>query len=305
MKKLLGALLVVLCLTVADAGAGEKYRIALVTKAMDAEFWLDMRRGGNDAANKLGNVNLSVMAPDREVNVQQQVQLVEDMLSQGLDGLVIAPCGSAELKPIMQRAVDEGVPVILVDTDADWDAKTAYVGTNNRLGGQMAGERIAKSLNGKGNIALVTGIMGHQTHIDRLAGCKEVLAKYPGIKIVAEQPANSQRDLAMTVTENILTSNPDLDFVFATAATMAMGAYEAIQADGSKCKLVGFDADTEVLRLIKQGQVDSLVAQGPYDMGRIGVESMVKVLQGEKLPKLIDVPTALVTIENVAQYLKE
>lgn len=305
MKKLFALVVLALVMNMCVAGAGERYRIALVCKAMDAEFWLDMRQGGNDAAKKLGNVDLTVMAPDREVNVQQQVQLVEDMLIQGLDGLVIAPCGSEELKPVMQKAVDEGVPVMLVDTDANWDAKTAYIGTNNRLGGQMAGEHIAKSLNGKGTVAFVTGVMGHQTHIDRLAGCKEVLAKYPDIKIVAEQPANSQRDLAMNVTENILTSNPDLDFVFATAATMAMGAYEAINNNRADTKLVGFDADTEVLVLIRDGKVDSLIAQGPYDMGRIGVESMAKVLQGEKLPKLIDVPTALVTKENVADYLKK
>ena len=287
------------------AAAGEKaIKLALVCKAMDSEFWIDMRTGAQKAARELG-VDLVVMAPDREVNVQQQVQIVEDLISQKVTALALAPCGAQELIPVMQSAKAAGIPVILVDTDANWSDKLAYVGTNNRLGGQMAGEHIVKSLNGQGKVALITGVMGHQTHIDRVEGAEEVFKKYPGIKVVSKQPANSQRDLAMSVMENVLTANPDLDFAFATAAVMAMGAYEAIAAENAKCKLIGFDADSEVLALIKQGKVDSLIAQDPHAMGYLSIESLVKVIRGGSIGKIVDVPTGLVTKDNVDGYLKK
>jgi ribose transport system substrate-binding protein len=285
--------------------AGEKkFKLALVCKALDSEFWQDMRTGGLKAGQELG-VEVIVMGPDREVNVQQQVQIVEDLITQRIDGLALAPCGAQELIPVMQSAKAAGIPVILVDTDANWSDKLAYVGTNNRLGGRMAAEHIAKSLDGKGKVALITGVMGHQTHIDRVEGAEEIFKKYPDIKIVSKQPANSQRDLAMSVMENILTSNPDLDFVFATAAVMAMGAYEAIAADNADTQLIGFDADTEVLTLIKQGKVDSLIAQDPTAMGYLGIQALVKVLKGGTIDKVIDVPTGLVTRGNVDQYFKK
>lgn len=305
MRKLTMAALAALLVFGSLAHAGEKrFKIALVCKAMDSEFWLDVRNGGEAAAKAAGNVDLVVMAPDREVNVQQQVQLVEDLIVQGIDGLAIAPCGAQELMPVMDKAADEGIPVILVDTDAPWDRKNAYVGTNNYAGGKMAGEFIARDLNGKGKVALITGIMGHQTHIDRVNGCEDVFKAYPGITVVAKQPANSERALAMSVMENILTSNPDLDYVFATNSPMTLGTHQAVQADRSDCKIIGFDADTEIFPLIRDGEIQGIIAQGPFDMGRLGVESMVKVLSGQSIPKVVDVPTQLITKANVAEYIK-
>ncbi|MCC8115638.1 MAG: sugar ABC transporter substrate-binding protein [Planctomycetes bacterium] len=295
---------VLFCLCAVQAGE-KRYKFALVCKAMDSEFWTDMRNGATEAAARLGNVDVVVLAPDREVNVQQQVAIVDDLIVQNVDGIAIAPCGANELIPVMEEARNAGIPVILVDTDAAWENKLAFAGTNNRKGGRQAGERIVNLLGGKGTVAIITGIMGHQTHIDRVAGAMEVFSQYPGIRIVAQQPANGERSLGMTVMENILTGNPDLDALFSTNATMGLGAYEAAKAVDAKCIIVGFDSDSEMLGLIKAGEIDSLVAQGAYDMGHIGIESLYKHLQGESIPKLIDVPSELVTRENVDKHLKK
>jgi ribose transport system substrate-binding protein len=304
MRKALLALMAAL-LAGGSGLAGEKPVIGLICKAMDSEFWQDVKRGGEDARKGLGNIDLVVMAPDREINVQQQVQIVEDLITQGVDGLALAPCGAQELIPIMEKAAAAGIPIVLVDTDAPWDKKIAYVGTNNRKGGEMAGEYMAKAMGGKGKVALITGVMGHQTHIDRVGGVEDVFKKFPGVAIVAKQPANSERALGMAVMENILTSNPDLSFTFCTNAEMTLGAYEAIKAQNSKCKLMGFDSDSQVLKLIKDGEVDSLIAQSPYDMGRLGVEAVAKVLAGGKVDKIIDVATGVVTKDNVDKYLNK
>ena len=283
--------------------AGE-IRIALVLKALDAEFWLSVKAGAEQAAKENPDVKLTVLAPDREVNVQQQVQIVEDLLVQGVDVLALAPCGGKELMPVMDNAHAMGVPVVLVDTDAPWDKKVAYVGTNNIVGGGLAGEYIAKRLNGKGKVAIISGVMGHQTQMDRVIGATEALKKNPGIDIVATQPANAERALAMTVMENILSSHPDLDAVFCSNDPMAMASLEAITADRSHAFVVGFNADGEALESIKAGGLAATVAQSSFNIGKYGVETAVKAFKGEKVPAHVDTGTELITRDNVDELLQ-
>lgn len=278
-------------------------KVAMVLKALDAEFWLSVKNGAEDAAKEAGNVTLSVMAPEREINVQQQVQIVEDQLVQGIDVLCLAPCGSQELMPVMDRARAMGIPVILVDTDAPWEHKAAYVGTNNIIGGNLAGEYIAKRLNNKGKVALITGVMGHQTMMDRINGCKEVLEKYPDIQIVAMQPANSERALAMTVVENILSTHFNMSAFFCANDPMAMAAVEAVKADKSDAFVVGFNADKDANESIKSGDLAATIAQSSYNIGKRGVETAIKVFNKEPVPAHVDTGTELVTIDNVDEYL--
>jgi ribose transport system substrate-binding protein len=302
MKKHALTIVAAFFLAICIAPAGE-IKIAMVLKAFDSQFWLDVKAGAEDAAKAAG-ASIVVMAPDREINVQQQVQIVEDQLVQGIDVLCLAPCGGQELMPVMDRAYDMGIPVVLVDTDAPWDKKAAYVGTNNVIGGNLAGEYIARRLEGKGKVALISGIMGHQTQIDRIKGCIEMLEKHPGITIVSQQPANSDRGLAMTVAENIMNSNPDLDALFCSSDPMAMGALEAVLADKSDAVVVGFNADREALESIKAGLLSATVAQSSYNIGKVGVETAVKVYNQESVPAHVDTGTELVTIDNVDAYLK-
>ncbi|MCC8166694.1 MAG: sugar ABC transporter substrate-binding protein [Planctomycetes bacterium] len=302
MRKSVVALVAVAFFACSSLFAGEM-KVAMVLKALDAEFWLTVRQGAVDAAKEAG-ISLSVMAPDRELNVQQQVQIVEDQLIQGIDVLCLAPCGSQELMPVMDRANEMGIPVILVDTDAPWPKKAAYVGTNNIIGGKLAGEYIAKRLGGKGKVALVTGVMGHQTMMDRINGCKEVLEKYPDIKIVAMQPANSERALAMTVVENILSTHFDLGAIFCANDPMAMAAVEAVIQDKSDAFVVGFNADQDALESIAEGALAATVAQSSYNIGKRGIETAIKVFNGESVPAHVDTGTELVSAENVKEFMK-
>ncbi|SDY09731.1 substrate-binding protein domain-containing protein, partial [Acetomicrobium thermoterrenum DSM 13490] len=198
-KVLLGLLILVFMVAlIANPSKAQdnKYRIGVVFKALDSDSWLTMKKGV-EAAMESHNVEATILAPDREVNVQQQVQIVEDLITQGVNALCIAPSGSQELIPTFEKAYQAGIPVLLIDTDAPWDKKACYIGTDNYQGGTVAGSFISQSLNGKGKVALITGIMGHQTHMDRVKGAEDVFAKFPDIKIVAKQPANSERALGM------------------------------------------------------------------------------------------------------------
>ncbi|MCR4431910.1 MAG: sugar ABC transporter substrate-binding protein [Tepidanaerobacteraceae bacterium] len=283
----------------------KKLTIAVIPKALDSEFWLDVKNGAEKAAQE-NNVDLIVLAPDKESNVEQQFRIIEDMIQKKVDALLVAPCDSAGVVPFIDKANQANIPVFTVDTNADGGKIVSFVGTDNKLGGKIAGERVIKLLNGKGKVALIVGVPGQQTMRDRAAGFKEALAGAPDIKLVAEQPANSERALAMTVMENILQANPDLNAVFACSTLMAMGAMEAVEAAGKldQIKVIGFDSQKESLEAIKAGKLDSLVAQSPFNMGYLGVKAAVDYINKKDVSNRIDTGTELVTKENVDKYMK-
>lgn len=283
-----------------------KPRVAVVVKALDSEFWLQLKNGVEAAARENPQMEVSIMAPPREIDIDQQVALLENQIAKKVSVLVVAPAGVAQVIPVLERARASRIPVILVDTDAPWEGKLSFVGTDNRLGGRLAGEYLVKRLSGHGRVALLTGIPGVETHESRAAGFREALAAAPAVRIAAEQPANSERALAMSVMENLLTSNAQLDAVFATNDQMALGALEAVSARGraGKIEIVAFDAGREVLGQIRTGRIGAAVAQRPFEMGRRSVEAAVRVLRGESIERRIDTGTALITAANVQEFLR-
>lgn len=308
MKHLLSVTLAVLTAGMAlgcGRGSGGK-TVALVPKAMDSEFWLAVGGGARQAAASRSDVTLSIVAPDREINIDQQVSILEDQLRRGVSVLIVAPTGSAQVVPVLEQAASRKIPVILVDTDAPFAGKVSYIGTDNRAGGALAARYIARTV-GAGSVALVHGVPGNQSQDDRAAGFEEALRQAAGIQLVARQPANSERALGMTVMENILTAHPDLKAVFATNDQMALGAMEAVEARGlgGKVAIVGFDATEEAVRAIQAGKMSASVAQRPSEMGRLSVEAALALLDGKAVEPRVDTGTELVTKQNVATYLKQ
>jgi ribose transport system substrate-binding protein len=287
-----------------DGGNGKK-TIAFVPKAMDSEFWLTMRAGAEKAIEGRDDVVLSVLAPDREINVDQQVSILEDQIQRGAKALVVAPAGSAQVLPVLQDAIGRSIPVILVDSDAPLSGKASYAGTDNRAGGTLAAKHVIEKV-GSGKIAIITGVPGNQSQDDRAAGFLETIATVPGLQIVSRQPANSERSLGLTVMENILTAHPDIKAVFATNDQMALGAVEAIKARSPQAGIavVGFDATAEAVQAIIDGTMSASVAQRPFEMGRRSVEAALALIDGRTVEPRIDTGTELVTTLNAKGYKK-
>jgi ribose transport system substrate-binding protein len=280
--------------------------IAFVTKALDSEWWQRVKSGAEEAARADPAVRLSVLAPEREVNIDQQVSILENQVTKGISALAVAPAGASEVLPVLERAKAARIPVLIVDTDINWPSKLSYIGADNQRAGRLAGEYIATALEGKGKVAVIRGILGVATHEDRLAGFREAISKSPGIGIAAVQPANSERALGMSVMENILTSHPDLRAVFATNDQMALGAVEAIAARNltGKVLVVGVDATSEAVRAVQAGRLTADVAMHPEVLGRDAVEAAIKAARNEPVAKRIDTGETLVTKENAAQFLR-
>ena len=294
-----------------DPGASvqpKEIEIALVTKAMDSEFWLVMADGAKAAAAARPGVKLSIVAPDREINIDQQVTILEDQTRKGVKALVVSPAGSAQVLSALEQATQRGVPVVLVDTDAPFDKKVTYIGTNNRRGGQLAAKGLAEAIgSAHAEVALISGVPGNESQDERALGFIDAVAsEYPNLKLVAQQPGNSERALGLTVMENILTAHPNVKGVFATNDQMALGAMEALEARGlrGKVKIVGFDATKEAVQATVDGRLAGSVAQNPFLMGQRGVEAALAALDGKPVEKRIDTGTELVTAANAAKYLK-
>ena len=284
-----------------------KPTVALVLKTLNHPFFVDMRRGAQEAADRLG-VNLQVQAAEREIDVEKQMQIVENMIQTGIQALVITPSGSREIVSALVKARNAKVPIVIVDTRVDAKAASdagvrteTFVGSDNYAGGKLAGEYLVKATGGKAHVGILEGIPGHETGDSRMRGFRDAVKDAAGVSIVASQPANWERDQGFNVFQNMLQAHPDIDSVFACSDLMALGAIEAIAAAGKTgtIRVIGFDALDDAKKAIAAGTLDASVAQFPSEMGRVAVESAVKVIRGEKIPEDIKVKLELVTKDNV------
>ena len=313
MKKTLAFVLVVAAASLScnreapGSTSNAKPTVALVLKTLNHPFFVDMRRGAQEAADRLG-VNLQVQAAEREIDVEKQMQIVENMIQTGIQALVITPSGSREIVSALVKAKNAKVPIVIVDTRVDAKAaadagvKTeTFVGSDNYAGGKLAGDYLVKVTGGKAHVGILEGIPGHETGDSRLRGFRDAVKDAAGVTIVASQPANWERDQGFNVFQNMLQAHPDIDSVFACSDLMALGAVEAIRAAGKTgtIKVIGFDALDDAKKAIAAGTMEASVAQFPSEMGKAAVESAVKVIRGETLPADINVKLALVTKDDV------
>ena len=284
-----------------------KPTVALVLKTLNHPYFVDMRRGAQEAADRLG-VTLQVQAAEREIDVEKQMQIVENLLQTGIKALCITPSGSREIISALVKARDAGIPIVVVDTRVDAKAAAdagvvpkTFVGSDNYEGGRLAGQRVIKASGGNARVAVLEGIPGHETADSRLRGFRDAVADHPGITIVASQPANWERDQGFNVFQNMLQAHANIDTVFAASDLMALGAIEAIAAAGKtgKIRVVGFDALDDAKKAIAAGTMDASVAQFPAEMGRVAVESAVKAMRGEALPADVKVKLELVTKDTL------
>ena len=203
--------------------------IALVMKTLNNPFFIDMESGAREAADRLG-VNLIVQAADRELDVERQMQICENLIQRKVDVLCVTPSGTREIIPAIVKANASNIPVIIVDTRADLEAlaqaggRTAsFIGSDNYDGGKIAGQFLAETLHGRGKVAILEGIPGHETADSRRQGFLDAIAGHSNIELVTSQPANWERDQGYNVFQNMLQAHPGINGLFAASDLMALG----------------------------------------------------------------------------------
>lgn len=290
------------CAPAAAPAASDKLKIAVVVKAVTSDYWKIVGEGVADAMVVDPTIKATFLGPNEETDIEGQIRIIEAQISAKVDALAVAPSQADQLAPTLQKAVDAGIPVVLVDTNiATFDAKSAFVGTDNRLGGVMAGEFMAGKLKAGDKVAIIRGAAGDPVHNLREEGAMESM-EAAGLVVVAVQPADSDRAKGQTVAENLLTANPDLKGIYATNDEMALGALNAAKAAGKTLVIVGFDASPDALDSIEAGELSGSVAQFPKKIGELGTLTAAAVARGETVEAFVNTGVDVVSIDNVAKF---
>jgi len=281
--------------------AAAQRRIAVVPKGTTHIFWQSVRRGAEDAGLEAG-VRIFWNGPERESDRDKQIQIIRDFIVQRVSGIVVAPLDSKALVPCVEEIYGKKIPCAIIDSGIETDKYETFVATDNYRGGVIAARRMGQILGGRGKIIVVKYMPGSASTTNRENGFIDTITKeFPEIEIVDTKYGMDTVETALQATEDLLTKNPALDGLYACNASTAVGAIQGLRSQGrvGKIKMVGFDTESALLDGLKEGIIDSLVAQNPYMMGYEGVKAVVARLDGKEVPKRIDTGVALITLENL------
>lgn len=248
--------------------------------------------------------NVEVSVQDANFDVAKQLQQVENFINSGYDAIVIKPVDAEGCQTISQACTDAGVPLIVVNAEIIGSEYTTYIGSDHVLAGQLQSQFVADKLGGKGKVAILQGELIVAAAGMRTDGNEEIIAKYPDMEVVSKQEALWMRDTAINKTENWINSGLEINAILANNDEMALGAIIALKASGIDDVLVcGIDATEDALNALKDGTMAMTVFQNGFGQGYEGVAAAVKVLNGEKVEKYIDVPYEQVLPEQADEYL--
>jgi len=290
------------------AAGNKKLTIAVIPKGTTHEFWKSIHAGANKAASELTaqgtEVEVIWKGPLREDDREQQIQVVEGFTSQGVNGVVLAPLDDRALVRPVEEAKRANVPTVIIDSGLQTDAIVSFVATDNRKGGSLAADRMGQLLNGKGKVLVLRYAEGSASTTEREEGfLTEIKAKYPGIELVStDQYAGATRDTAKRASENLLNRFGDeVQGIFTPNESSTAGMLLALQDinKAGKISFVGFDASQVFIDAMRAGQLHGIVVQNPFNMGYLGVRTMVDQILGKPVEKKIDTGVMLVTKENL------
>jgi len=285
------------------AGGGARtFRIAVIPKGMTHEFWKSIHAGAVQAAGELG-VEILWKGPQKEDDRAQQITVVEDVISRGVDGIVLAPLDDRALIRPVQDAGREKIPVIIIDSGLQGRDYISFVATDNYQGGVLAARRMGELLSGKGRIFMVRYLEGSASTAERERGFLETVTKdWPGLRLlVKDQFAGATTESAYQLGENLLGRFPDVEGVFCPNESSTFGMLRALQESrlAGKVKFVGFDSSPKLVQALRDGHLHGLILQNPVKMGYLGVTWMVQYLRGRTIPDRVDTGVTLVTKETM------
>lgn len=276
-----------------------KRTIAVIPKGNANMFWQSVHAGAVAAARE-ANVGIIWNGPATETDYTGQLKIVDTMINRGVDAIVLAPIDRKAMVSVVERAAREKIPVIICDSGIDTGQFVSQVATDNYHAGEMAADRMAEILNGKGKVAILAVQPGAASTMAREQGFEDMVRKkYPRIEIVDKQYGMSDFAISLSKAENMLTGHPDLDGIFASNESSTVGASQALKERQTKVKLVGFDWSPPLLDGLKNHTIDSLVVQDPFRMGYEAVHTAVARLNGQAVTKINNLVPKLVNLGNL------
>ena len=312
MRKIIASLAILLACSFAactpQTGGSKKFTIAVVPKGTTHPFWKSVNAGAMKAAAdyKTQGVDVELIwkGPLREDDREQQIQVVEGFISQGVSGIVLAPLDNKALVRPVEEAKRGGIPTVIIDSGLDSEQITSFAATDNRKGGNMAAERLGQLLRGKGKVIMLRYLEGSASTTDREEGFLEVMrSKFPEVELIStDQYAGATRDSAKRTAENLLQRYGDqVTGVFASNEPATTGMLLALQDRGlaGTITFVGFDSSPQFIDAMKSNQMQGIVVQNPFAIGELGVKAMIDSLLGKPVEKRVDTGVMMITPENM------
>jgi ribose transport system substrate-binding protein len=285
-------------------GQREKLVIAVVPKATSHEFWKAVHAGAVKGAKKAG-VDVIWKGPITESDREMQINVVQDFVAQGVDGICLAPLDSQALTGVVREAHAAGIPTLIFDSGLDeTEGVISFVATDNYHGGELAGRRLGELLGGKGRVIVLRYAVGSQSTDEREQGCLDVLAReFPAIEILSSNEYGGETaDKALAKAQQLLLSFGDrVDGVFTPTQHVSTGMLRALDEQGlaGKVKFIGFDAGPELVQALAKGKMHGIVLQDPVGMAELAVTTMAAHVRGEKVEPKIATGESLATPENM------
>lgn len=285
---------------------GGGLRIAVIPKGTTHDFWKSVHAGAIKAAREVGDAEVIFRGPEREDDREQEIALVQNFISSGVDAIVVAPLDAQALLAPVRQATAAGIPVIIIDSALAGEVGkdfVSFVATDNYRGGQLAGQRLGEVLGDKGRVLLLRYQEGSASTTKREQGFLAALREHHGDieRLDPKRYAGATRDTAQQAAENLLLVHSDVDGIFCPNESSTFGMLNALRSAGlaGKIKFVGFDASPPLVDAVRKGDLAGLVVQNPFKMGYLGVKTAVAHLRGDEVEQRIDTGVALITPENI------
>ncbi len=282
-----------------------RLKIVVIPKGTTQLFWQSIQAGAKAAAKASKGVDVIWRAPLTENDLAQQISIMELCIKDGVSGIVLAPLDYKALAEPVSKAMKKRIPVLIFDSGLKGKPGkdfVSFVATNNRKGGNLAGEHFAKILGGKGKVVLMRYMAGQASTTEREEGFLEAITKNINIQLtVKNRFAGGTADDARIASSNIIDKIKEADGIFCPNESSTMGMLLALRQNNlaGKIKFVGFDTSEPLIEALKKGEIDALVAQNPTRMGYYSVKTIVDYIRGETVPPEIDTGVQLITRENL------
>ena len=291
----------------ASAKDAKDIMIAVIPKVA-VPFFDDVNKGAAEAA-KTDGVQYQWVVPQNTQGATQ-VKILEDLMARKVDGIAISVNEPKSVESVIKRAMASGIKVLTFDSDSAKSGRSMYIGTNNESAGATMGESMAKALDGKGEVAIVTGQLGASNLNERIAGIKKALAAYPDIKIVATEGTDDDLAKAVSVDEALLRGHPNLKGIFGVSqvggpsVAKVMATKEFGEKKGT-VKVFAFDDLPDTVKGVKEGFIQGIMVQRPVTMGKLSVDNLLAEIQGKETdPKDVDTGVTVVNASNLGGYTK-
>lgn len=297
--------LVPMMMSSAPSQAAELKKLGLAVANLQADFFNQIKQSVEAYAKEKG---IQVVTVDAKGDSATQVSQVQDLLTQNIDALIYIPAGATAASVPTRTAKAANVPVINVDRNAEGAPGDTFIATDSVNSAKAVCDYIAKQAGGKGEMIIIHGQKGTTPEVDRSKGCGEALANYKDIKVVGELYSEGwHQDEGFKLTQDLLQSHPNVSIVFGQADALALGAAQAVKVAnlGHKVWVAGFDGDVAALKALNEGVFDVTATQQTQGMGRLAVDSAMKLVAGEKVPAEQLQDATLTTKENVAGFIEK